>query len=76
MKFRHYYFLVSPVSDRQSFNRGLTGGELENIMSRESPIVKNEVQQRKSIGKSVSNSSGPYQLTLLSGKNIQHIDRQ
>lgn len=45
-------------------------------MSMESPIVKNEVQQRKSIGKSVSNSSGPYQLTLLSGKNIQYIDRQ
>lgn len=45
-------------------------------MSMESPIVKNEVQQRESIGKSVSNSSGPYQLTLLSGKNIQYIDRQ
>ena len=45
-------------------------------MSMESPIVKNEVQPRESIGKSVSNSSGPYQLTLLSGKNIQYIDRQ
>lgn len=42
----------------------------------ESPIVKNEVKQWELVGESVGNSSGPYQLRLLSGKNIQYIDRQ